>query len=1138
DATALIFKDKQLSYGELNSKANQLAHYLINERRVKPDTLVGICIERSPDMVVAMLGVLKSGAAYVPLDPSYPSVRLAFMLEDATLETVVTHSDLLESLPIATTQAICLDDNITTQKLQQQPIDNLSREQLTLTLQHLAYVIYTSGSTGKPKGVEAPHASIINRVTWMAQQYPAQDDEVFCQKTAVGFVDHVAEIFQALAYGNPLVIIPTQVSLDTARFAQLVIEHKITRLTLVPSLLKLLIEQNALFEMTTLRLVISSGEALQLKEARDFYRSLPEAKLLNLYGSSEVGGDVSAYLVNAFSGNPEVMQYFLESPHDNGLPEKPSFVPNFNYQQPPSIDANKLFRDRYSRSELPQMPVEYQDYVGQLCETILPHVIDVTSQRYIGHMTSKLPSFIPELNRLIARLNQNMVKVETSNSLTLIERQVLAMMHRLFFQLPNSFYDDNCQDPNYVFGAVTGGGSVANMTALSYARNRGILALGYSQEDLVKRGAHVLLAEKGYQRAVVLGTQLMHYSMRKSVSMMGFGEDGIMYVAQDEQQKMSMSALQRSIEYCRSNNIFIIAVVGISGATETGTVDPLAKIAAIAHENDIHFHADAAWGGAFQLSPSHRSRLAGIEQADSITFCPHKMLYISQGISLCLLKDPHGASSIATHANYQAQKGSFDLGQYTVEGSRPAHALLLHASLHVLGQNGYAWLIEQSMRKTQYYTRLVQNCDSFQLVGTPDLNIINYRYIPVSLRSASSYSVAEQQEISEVVTKIQQAQFASGGSFASKTTIQLPNYKGGPITVFRIVLSNPLTTYEDLREVLVDQLRIANALVEQPSNHEHNRLASLSDEAESNYAQWRVPIGKAMRNTQLIVLDSHLNPVPQGVFGELHVGGACVARGYHNLPALTAEKFIKNPFYDILKGSSSERLYKTGDLVRWLPEGELEFFGRIDNQVKIRGFRIELGEIEHALHCHEVVKSALVLMMQSESEEDILVAYVVPCDRNNEVEQEIKTTLRTHISQLVPDYMVPAVFILLDALPLLPNGKVDRKRLLGLDLSEQQGEYVAPASNTEDKLCAIWQKVLGVEIVGVKDNFFQLGGNSLLATKVLAQINLEYNTKLSLQSIFADATVSNVASMIDALSLNSSYLVNLSTDESLEEGLF
>ena len=239
-------------------------------------------------------------------------------------------------------------------------------------------------------------------------------------------------------------------------------------------------------------------------------------------------------------------------------------------------------------------------------------------------------------------------------------------------------------------------------------------------------------------------------------------------------------------------------------------------------------------------------------------------------------------------------------------------------------------------------------------------------------------------------------------------------------------------------------------------------------------------IGRPVGNTQVYVLDGQLEPVPQGVAGELYVGGAGLARGYFRRPELTAERFVPNPF-----GGDGTRLYRTGDLVRWLPQGELEFLGRIDHQVKIRGFRIELGEIEQALRELPQVKDVVVVAREDQPGQKRLVAYVVAAGES----EGLAAALREGLKVRLPDYMVPAAFVVLDALPLSPNGKVDRKALPAPDGSrpELTRQYVAPRTPAEELLANIYAQVLGLEQVGVEDNFFELGGDSILSIQVVAR---------------------------------------------------
>jgi putative pyridoxal-dependent aspartate 1-decarboxylase len=482
-------------------------------------------------------------------------------------------------------------------------------------------------------------------------------------------------------------------------------------------------------------------------------------------------------------------------------------------------------KETFGKTNIPHQPTSMDQYLASFVGTVMPGVVQVGSPTFIGHMTSALPTFVPEFSRLIAQLNQNVVKVETSRSVTFLERQVVAMMHKLFFALPAEHYDRYVQDPQHTFGIITSGGSISNLTAMWCARHQALLALGASQDSLTKRGAITVQRELGYSGGVIIGSRLMHYSMRKVASLLGIGEEGIRLVPQRNNQKISVADLEGTVRRAQESGELIIALVGVAGATETGTIDPLDEIAALARKHQLHFHVDAAWGGAFQFSERFRHKLRGIEQADSITLCPHKQLYLPVGTSLCLLRDSSSLNSVAVHADYQAVDGSYDLGQFSIEGSRPANSLLLHACLHLIGGSGYDALIEQSMNTAAYFARLVESTDCFELVGRPEINIINYRFIPASIfrDDRQRYSATENETIDVAVRAIQEAQFARGRTFVSKTRILHSEHADSPLWVFRVVISNPLTTREDLHAVLEEQLTIAAGILGDAATYAHVR---------------------------------------------------------------------------------------------------------------------------------------------------------------------------------------------------------------------------------------------------------------------------------------------------------------------------
>lgn len=565
NAIAVALNAQQLTYDELNQRANQLAHYLKNEKGVMPETLVGICVERSLDMIIGVLAILKAGGAYVPLDPNYPTAQLKYMLDDAELKTVLTQKLVLAYTPVTTNMAICLDDPAIQNQLQGQPIDNLLVKQLGLRPNNLAYVIYTSGTTGQPKGVLLEHRGIINTITDNAKTFEVNQDSVFYQNTSFNFDAATWVIFMALSQGAALSLADS--SLEFARQIQ---HYQASHLMMTPSMLKLIKPE----EVASVTHVIVGGEACDegLKS-----RWVDRVKMYNAYGPTETS----------------------------------------------------------------------------ICATI---------------------------------------KVLTNNE--------------------------------------------------------------------------------------------------------------------------------------------------------------------------------------------------------------------------------------------------------------------------------------------------------------------------------------------------------------------------------------------------------------------------------------KVSIGQPIGNTSLYVLNKQGELLPNGAVGELYIGGAGVARGYLNQADLTAVNFISNPFYDKTQTNSSERLYRTGDLARRLPDGQLDFLGRIDNQVKIRGFRIELGEIERALLACEQIKESIVLAKDNANGDKKLVAYVVPSI--NENSRELITVLKKELRFKLPEYMVPAVFMLLDALPLSPNGKIDHSGLPEPNLSDQQVEYIAPRNDTEIILCDIWQRLLNVDKVGITDNFFDLGGHSLLVTKLLTEIKQTLNINLQITELFDAQTIETLTQLIES----------------------
>lgn len=463
----------------------------------------------------------------------------------------------------------------------------------------------------------------------------------------------------------------------------------------------------------------------------------------------------------------------------------------------------------FSAPEIPEQPFYVSAYTDFILKHLVAQSVHTASPGFIGHMTSALPYFMLPLSKIVTALNQNLVKVETSKAFTPLERQVLGMLHKLVYEQDVAFYRTWMHDSKNALGAFCSGGTIANITALWAARNH---LLG--QQAISRRGLYAALQDKGLKGMAILVSQRGHYSLAKAADVLGIGRDQLIAVETDNHYRVDVGELRKKAVKLKNEGYGLLAIVGIAGATETGSVDDLNALADAAQEFGCHFHVDAAWGGATLFSDQNRDRLAGIERADSVVIDAHKQLYVPMGAGMVLFRDPQRLASIEHHAEYVIRKGSKDLGSHTLEGSRPGMALLVHAGLNVIGKRGYELLIDQSIEKARYFASLIEEHPDFELVVRPELNILGYRYVPEAVqRKLANASDDEQAAINRrldaLTRRIQKTQRESGNTFVSRTRLDSATYNGAVITIFRVVLANPLTTREVLHSVLGEQSAIA-----------------------------------------------------------------------------------------------------------------------------------------------------------------------------------------------------------------------------------------------------------------------------------------------------------------------------------------
>ena len=457
------------------------------------------------------------------------------------------------------------------------------------------------------------------------------------------------------------------------------------------------------------------------------------------------------------------------------------------------------------------------DVITDIIDKIAPKAVNVASPYFVGHMTSAMPFFMVHLKTIITALNQNVNKLETSKILSVIEKQILAKIHRLVFNKDENFYQKHVQSTDTSLGAFTAGGTTANLTALWVARNQLFLPdTGF--EGIENEGIAKTMLTYSLDRIVVLVPKRGHFSLRKAGGVLGIGNKNIIPIDMDSSHRIDLIKLKKTIKELSNNKkTKIAAVVGIAGATETGLIDPLCDMAEICKENSIFFHVDAAWGGPVMLSEKYSHLLKGIEQADSVTIDCHKQFYMPMTSGMIYFNDPLAMDQIAYHSNYVNRPGSVDIGIKTLEGSREANSLILDSALKIMGSRGYALIIDHGIKTAKEFAEEIKKREIFEIITNPELNIVTYRVVPPDLKSKLDKASEDKKEeitnlLNNINIKVQRKQREQGQSFVSRTRFILPGNGKTESVVLRCVIMSPLTDINILKEILDEQEDIFSRL--------------------------------------------------------------------------------------------------------------------------------------------------------------------------------------------------------------------------------------------------------------------------------------------------------------------------------------
>jgi putative pyridoxal-dependent aspartate 1-decarboxylase len=485
----------------------------------------------------------------------------------------------------------------------------------------------------------------------------------------------------------------------------------------------------------------------------------------------------------------------------------------------------------FNQTAVPPEPHLIKDVLSEIKKKVIAHSVKVGNPYYIGHMTSAIPYFMILLEMIIAALNQNQVKIETAKASSFVERELLAWFHRLVFNKSESYYQKHIQNPRITLGNVTSDGTVSNLAAFLVAREKAFPSEG-NFPGVRAAGLAEALKHYGYARGVILVSARGHYSITKAAHLLGLGEENVLSIPVDHNHRIDTKRLSRRMRSLRRRDrkgrTKIVAIVGIAGSTETGNVDDLKRLSDLAHEAETHFHVDACWGGSALLVDDYRPLLRGIEEADSVSIDAHKLLYCPMSMSLVLFRNEKDLNLVRRSSRYVIRRDSVDMGRFTVEGSRAFAGLKPWAALKIIGREGYGILFNSARENTRSFREILEARGHFEVLNSPELFILIYRFIPEPVRKTlrlwreerkRTGGKARQKAMDRAIRKVNhvmnglniklhKALRLDDTTFVSRTTLESTPYRPQNIVVLRAVPINPLTTRSILEEIVETQNRI------------------------------------------------------------------------------------------------------------------------------------------------------------------------------------------------------------------------------------------------------------------------------------------------------------------------------------------
>lgn len=1181
---ALVFENKNITYKELDNLSNKFANHVINSHDVKVNDLVSVILERSDWIIISLLGILKSGAAYVPIEPNYPDKRKNYIIDDSQCK-------------------ITIDQNFINNFIDEiNSISNKPNNTVKIRPDGLCYVIYTSGTTGNPKGVMIEHRNVVSLLYNGKPLYNFSENDVWCMFHSFCFDVSVWEMYGSLLFGGKLIMIPQSIVKDPFEFLSFLSKEGITILNQTPSAFITLIESTKNLDKINLkvRYVIFAGEALYPKYLSEWHKKYPSVKFVNMYGITEItvhatfkeitNSEIESNESNIGTCISTLSAYIL---NESKKPQPVGVIGELyisgkgvarGYLNRPELTNERFTKDLFNKNErmyrsgdlakwLPNGEIEF---IGRIDDQVKIRGYRV-ELREVEAALNSLPSIkrsvVIKSNHLAGEpsLVAYLQPVESFEDIKKVRNQLEKILPE--FQIPSIFmWLENFP--------LTNNGKIDknNLPNPEYVRPDSISALRKPKTKLEKDIAKVwseylmipiiglednffdiggtsLIAQKviaKLRQNLNLEIPLVKiFQFPTIIQFSNFLIQGLINKDEFLLESPEDKKIQKEIineKHLTNNNI----LNNTKASYPNDTLDKLIlkqvkrtpkKLAL--EFNDKTFSYEILQKEVNQIA--HYFAEQGILPGDfigvSLPRCP-ELVPILIAIMQC------GAAYMPLDPKYPQSRLDFML--------EDSEAKFLITSKYLSD----SFSKKQPKLLTEDFLQLIKNYPNTSIESKKDNNNIAYiLYTSGSTGKPKGVTITHKNLVNFLNSMKKQPGINETDRLLSITTISfdiatlelfLPLITGATLvladdntagdgwllldllknkditilqatpTTWQMLLDSGWENSLGLKALCGGEampINLAHQLIDKCSElwnmYGPTETTVWSSIKQINKNDTLITVGKPIDNTQIYIINEVGELSKSGAIGEIGIAGDGVAQGYWKRPDLTLEKFITNAF----SKDSNAKLYKTGDLGKILPNGEIQCLGRADHQVKIRGHRIELGEIESVLNGLPNVKQSAVVVNQSGIEAR-LIAYI-----KGDEDKKDTTAIRKQLESVLPDILIPSVFMWIEDFPTTPNGKIDKKNLPDPEYLRPESAPIIkkPQTKIEKEIAKVWSEYLDISDIGINDNFFEIGGSSIIAQKTMSVLRRNLNIEIPLIKIFQLPTIFELSEFLSKSLTNEDY---------------